>query len=664
MEHFDLLGLLLVLVAAWGSGAIAVRLGFPSVLGELLAGIILGPAVLHLLDPSDTLSVLAQVGVMVMMLYIGMHIDPTQLGRSSLPGFLAAIGGFIVPFGVTLLVMHGLGRSATEGLIAGISAGGTSLAMKSRILVDLKLLRTRLALVMMAGALVTDTLSLVVFAGVMSLVASGGSMDPGNIDVWQISLVALKAILFFVVTVAFGMKVLPWVGRKLTDRRLAAAGLTGRTFIFSFVVILAVGFGELAHLLGLHAILGAFIAGLFLSDRVLGRTLARELTDAVREASIGFLAPIFFVSAGFGVSFRVFVDAPLLLVGIVGVAVFGKVIGTVLFYLPSRNGWREGLAVAAGMNGRGAVEIIVARIGLERGLISEDVFSAIVFMAVFTTSTVPVLLKWTTEWLRKRGELALVHGGRRGILIIGASSIARILAHVLRSDEKPVATTTPAASDGDGAVQEPVKFPVAAAPAASPASAADRPVWLIDSDPADCKAATGEGLTVSCGNALHEQILAEAHAAEAEMALAMTPNAEINALATSVAKNIFQVPVVHVANTRRPRKGHQATLDLLEASDLFAGPALIDEWDYRIDRGEVEQAELEIKEPTSAVDLYQKLQADRPTLPLAVKSGTTIEPYHGGLKLQPGDRVVLLHALYVAQPWHRIGDRPIAAVTG
>ena len=178
------------------------------------------------------------------------------------------------------------------------------------------------------------------------------------------------------------------------------------------------------------------------------------------------------------------------------------------------------------------------------------------------------------------------------------------------------------------------------------------PVWLIDSDPRECDAAGAEGLAVICGNALQEQMLAEAHAAEADTVLAMTPNAEVNALAAATVRNVFQVPNVMVADTRRQRKGHLATLQHLQATDLFGGQVNLKEWDARIERGEVEEVAFAPDKSESAASLYESLQADRPALPLVVRRKGDVQPFDAAKTLQPGDEIVLLRARYVPQPWH------------
>jgi Kef-type K+ transport system membrane component KefB/mannitol/fructose-specific phosphotransferase system IIA component (Ntr-type) len=596
--QIDLLNLLLVLLAGWLAGWGATRLGYPSVLGELLVGILLGPPLLGLLHGSEALSVLAEIGILLMMLYVGMEVDPRDLGRASRAGLLAAAGGFVTPFALAYLAMGAFGASPMAATFVGIAAGVTSLTTKSRILVDLRLLDTRVAHVMMAGALVSDTLSLVLFAGVL------GVVDSGALDLAGVARVAGKVLLFFAGTFLAGVKLFPWLGRRLT-----AAGLTSRTFHFTFVLLLAVAFGELAHLAGLHAILGAFLAGLFLRDEVLGRKLSHELIGAVREASIGFLAPIFFVTAGFQVSMEVFrADLPLLLT-VVAVAIAGKVAGTALFYVFSGNGWREGLVIGGGMNGRGAVEIIVAGIGLEMGLISREVFSILVFMAIFTTATVPVLLKWGTDWLRRRGELVRSTGNRDGTLILGAGPLARRLAREMDGRRR-----------------------------------------LIDANPARCRSAAQEGLSVVCGNALQEPLLAEAGAADAATLVALTPNAEINALVAQLARGSFGVPEIVLVHDGAHGTAHRTSAAHLGSTTLFGRPFGLADWDHWLDHGATREEWLAVQEGASALDWLRGRPLDARHLPVLLARGPQRSPFHDGLRLLPGDRVLVLEHVPAAQP--------------
>lgn len=594
--ELDFLNLFFVLLAAWVAGALATRLGYPSVLGELIAGILLGPPLLGLLHGSDELAVLAEVGILLMMLYIGMEIDPAELGKASWAGLLAAIGGFSVPFVLAYGVIVWFGGTQLAGLFVGIAAGITSLATKSRILVDLRILDTRIAHVLMAGALISDTLALIVFAAIM------GVVDAGVIEVSSVLIVALKAILFFAATAFLGLRLFPYLGRKLTQLQFG-----NRTFHFTLVLIIAVAFGELAELAGLHSILGAFIAGLFLRENVLGRTLAGDLMEAVREASIGFLAPIFFVTAGFAVSFAVFQANLALFLSIMAVAILGKILGTTLFYLPTGFGWREGLAVGAGMNGRGAVEIIVAGIGLQMGLITGEIFSILVFMAIFTTAAVPLLLKWGTDWLRNRGELVRATEERSGAVIVGAGPLARTLADTL---------------------------------------AKSRPVCLIDSNAERCRLAEAQGLRVVRGNALEEQTLSEAGASSAMIFAAMTANSKVNSLSAQLARNVFQIPDILITQSAPESDESSAALDHLHATTLFGGAVRQEAWDYWIVHDEwrlsnIPADRIDSLDPESVHDML----LDRGNhLPIAVRRDDTYLPFHSQTTLQEDDQLVVLTA--------------------
>ena len=597
--ELDLLNLLAVLVVAWLAGLVASRLGYPAVLGELLAGIVLGPPLLGLLEGGEALAVIAEVGILLMMLYIGMEIDPSELGRASKGGLLAAVGGFITPFVLCYFLVVALGFSPLAGVFVGLAAGVTSLATKSRILVDLKLLDTRIAHVMMAGALVADTVALVLFAVVLG-VAEGGTVEIGTLIT-----VLAGALAYFGVAALVGLKGLPYLGRWLER-------IESRTAKFTAILVVMLIYAEGAHLVGMHGILGAFLAGLFLRESVLGRSLSQEVMHIVRDVSIGFLAPVFFVTAGFAVSLEVFQTDIALLFGLVALASVGKVIGTALFYLPTGHGWREGTVIGLGMNGRGAVEIIVAQIALSMGLISQDLFSILVFMAMATTALVPVTLKWGVSWLRSRGALARSSEERSGTLIVGGGPVARLLGRTLAEHGAEVR--------------------------------------LVDSSAEHVAAAERDGLRAVQGSALDERVLSEARAAYARHLVALTANPEVNALAARLAREAFAVPELGLLDRG---DADREVLDAhLGATVLFGGPLRLDLWNLRVADGAVQPTELTVTEPTTLEDLRARHGGD--WLPLiAVRDGVAT-PVHVGDAFNPGDIVHGLRHAMVQDDFHRL----------
>lgn len=593
MEEFNILSLLIILTGAWIGGTSAKKLGYPPILGELVIGIILGPALLGLLESSEMISVLAEVGIILLMVYIGIEINFRDLGKASWPGLLAAIGGFIVPFGMGYYTIILFGGTDLAALFVAIAVGVTSLATKSRILVDLKLLNTRIAYVLMAGALISDTLALVIFAGMLSFV------DVGSIDTLGLVWIAGKAVLFFAFTALAGYFLLPLLGRFLSDNKIK-----NRTFHFTLILIIVFGFCELAEMAGLHSILGAFMAGLFIRDGVFNRQISKEINDIFHDISIGFLAPIFFVSAGFHVTLEVFQTNLLMLTAVVLVAMVGKIVGTALFYLPSGYGWREGITVGTGMNGRGAVEIIIAGIGLEMGIITTEIFSILVFMAILTTLSVPVFLTWTTNWLRRRGEL-IHQESRSGILILGANPLGLYLANQLKGQDE---------------------------------------ITFVDSNRELVEEVKRQGFKAFHGNILKEETMETAEAFEKGSFIALTGNNEINLLAAQLAHDSFFIPRNIVLFAPQDDGAGVELLDRINASSMFASTTELTPWIFKIKAGDIREDTEEVTEVTTTRKwVKQHKLGDDNILPvLIIDPEGKKRPFHYHEEIQPGEKVLYL----------------------
>ena len=583
----DALALALVLVAAWGGGALATRVGYPAVLGELIVGIVLGPPMLGLLSDGEGLAAIGELGVVLMMVYIGTEIDLDHLKRASRPGLLAAIGGFVVPFaagfGVTLL----FGYDAVAGVFVGAAVGVTSLATKSRILADLKLFDTRIAYVLVAGALLSDTATLLLFAGVTAYAGESG--------VGSLATVALEAVAFGAVVLLAG-----WAAPRFgewTRRR----GLDGPGWGLGVLIAVGLGGAAVAELFGLHSILGAFAAGMVLRRGVLeGRTERRSL-DLLGRMSLGVLAPVFFASAGFAISLTAARENIGLVVAVFAVATIGKVVGTALFYLPSGHGWREGLVVGGAMNGRGAVEIVVAGIGLDQGLITTEIFTALVLMAIGTTALVPVAMKIGVEWLRGRGELADADETRRGVTIVGAGAFARALGRVL---------------------------------------AEGRDVHLLDTNADRVRLARRQGLHAVLGDGLDPEALRDAYADEASLLYVLTPNVEVNAFVADVAREEVGVREIRVAIGP---DAHPTSVSMLERSGarpLVDEPVDVERWGAWIAEGIAMTTTVEITDLPRLAEVEAQLADASDVVPVAVHRGDDIVPYQLLDRLRVDDRLV------------------------
>lgn len=589
----NILNISAVLLAAYLGGVAIRKIGYPAILGELLIGIILGPGLLGVLELTESIQVLAEIGIILLMVYIGMEIDFHDLKKASWPGLLAAFGGFFVPFVLGYFAIVWMGGTPMAGLFVAIAIGVTSLATKSRILIDLKLLNTRIALVLMAGALISDTLALVIFSGITSF-AESSSVNTG-----ALLLIAAKIILFFGITISVGLFVLPRLGRYITK-----AGIKNSTAYFTMILIVTFGYCELAELAGMHSILGAFMAGLFIKDNLFPRKISKELNKAFFDVSIGFMAPIFFVSAGFFVDITVFQTDLVLLLLITFLAIVGKIVGTALFYLPSRNGWREGLTIGTGMNGRGAVEIIIAEIGLEMGIIDKTIFSILVFMAIFTTLTVPVLLNWTSKWLRRRGELVYMDK-RKGAILVGVNPLSLLLAQKMNSKA---------------------------------------PVILVDNNPERVKRARALGLTCLQGNALNEEVLEEAKPENIASFIGLTTNSQVNLLAAQLAHDTFLVPQIYVAIAQGESAVGSELLKKSNAAHLFAPAFNMEQWFRKVQQDKASLQEVTISEASQGQAWCTKQAIDfNRALPLLIEAeNESLRPFHTEEQLEVNEKVWVL----------------------
>ncbi|WP_254766384.1 cation:proton antiporter [Salinilacihabitans rarus] len=394
----DLLNLLAVLTLAWIVGTLAERAGYPALMGELLAGIVFGPALLGVLQPAPELDVLAELGVFLLMIYVGMEVDIHELVQLGPQALMVAFGGFVVPFALGYGLGVAIGASIEQALFVGIAMAATSLATKSRILVDLDILDTRIASVLLGGALLSDVGVMVVFAGVT------GFVETGDVSLLGLATLTAEALAYFAIVIVVGDRFLPYLWEHL-ERRMERHDFVDKTSAFTVALVVSLSFAFFAAAVDLHMIVGGFMAGLFLRQAQLEPDIYEHMYTVIYDLAMGFFAPIFFVTVAFDLSLGVFTENPQLLAAVVVVAFVGKIAGSWLFALPTKLSAREGLVIGFGMNGRGTVEIVIVSIALSSGIIGQELFSVLVFTAIFTTALVPVTVKWGVDWLRRSDDL-------------------------------------------------------------------------------------------------------------------------------------------------------------------------------------------------------------------------------------------------------------------
>jgi Kef-type K+ transport system membrane component KefB len=363
-------------------------------MGELLAGLILGPPLLGIVNTSEPIELMAEFGIFFLMFHAGLEMDPKEAVEHMWPSIAVALGGFILPFILGFFTCWMFGGTVYQSLFVGMGLSITAIAVQARILHDMQIQNTTIGHIIIGAAIVDDILALVALSILLSLAESG------KIQAIQVSFVVFKVVAFFAVTILIGQFIIPRIVRKLDDRE-------AKTFTFALISALTVGY--LAELAGLHLIIGAFLAGQFVRKEIIDRGFYQKINDRFYSLSYGFMAPIFFVSLSFHLHFQWKWTAILFTLTITLIAIIGKLIGCgVGGFLYGHKIWGSAI-IGCGMNGRGAVEMVVAAVVIKLSdkliagntisepLLTQDQFSALICMAFITTIIAPLSLKWTVK---------------------------------------------------------------------------------------------------------------------------------------------------------------------------------------------------------------------------------------------------------------------------
>jgi Na+:H+ antiporter len=377
MEAHDLLlGLVLVWLAAKAMGEAMERLGQTAVLGELLAGVIIGPGVLGLVHESPVLHALAELGVLILLFEVGLESDLGDLLRAGLQATLVALVGVVVPFAVGYGFMDFLGHDHLEAIFVGATLTATSVGITARVLADLDRLQDAAAKIVLGAAVVDDILGLIILAVVT------GIAKAGHISTASVAVVSVKAIAFLALAIMAGIRLAPILMRGV-------GRLKTRGSLIVYSVIFAVALAAVAALMGLATIVGAFAAGL-----VLATTERREPIAQRIKPVADLLVPVFFVTVGMKVQpallnpFSTNALSGIALV-LVAIAIASKLAAGIAVYQPGIRRW----PVAVGMVPRGEVGLIFAGTGLAAGVIAQDLYSALILVVMLTTFVAPPWLK-------------------------------------------------------------------------------------------------------------------------------------------------------------------------------------------------------------------------------------------------------------------------------
>jgi Kef-type K+ transport system membrane component KefB len=408
-----LVHLLALLIIARVVGELAERLGQPASVGEIVSGIMLVSAAawfgqalpfLEQLIASDALEAAAHIGIFFLLLLAGIEIEPKEIAENSAVSFAVAFGGMIVPllggFGLVWLFLPESDLKPVQALLTGVALSISAIPAIVKMLTELGLLHTRVGAILISAAIFDDVLGLFLLAVLLSMMESGTFPD-----IATLVLMLAKVTAFFAITVTLGVHVYPRISRRIKAMQAAAIE-------FSAITIVALAYGVLAEFLGMHWILGAFMAGLYFEKTRVGRREYDEMRLICGTLTRGVLGPLFFVYIGLQVDLSAVTAVPVFLLLLIAIAFLGKLLGAGIPALFAGLQRQEAAIIGIGMSARGTVELILLSIALESGIFSQagqkdpivtHLFSSLVIVGVITTLLVPMIMRRLQTRINQHG---------------------------------------------------------------------------------------------------------------------------------------------------------------------------------------------------------------------------------------------------------------------
>jgi Kef-type K+ transport system membrane component KefB/nucleotide-binding universal stress UspA family protein len=411
-EALLLLQIALLILTGRLLGEALQRIGLPAVMGQLLAGVLLGPSLFGLLWPEGQrtvfpdmpgqramLEAVSNVGILLLLLLAGMETDLSLFRKAKRAAASASLIGKALPFAAGVLLGQILpgsllpdpGRRFVASLFIGTVLSISSVKIVAAVVREMGFLRRNIGQIILASAIIDDTITWVIIGIILGLAKSGA------FDLWVLARSVVGTLVFLAVSLTIGRRLVFRMIRVTNDHFISEAA------VVAAILLVMSSMALITHWIGVHTVLGAFVAGILVGQSPI---LTREIDGQIRGITAGLFMPVFFGAAGLHADLTILRDPRLLL--LTGVMLLiaggGKAAGAFT------GGWfgglrsREAVALAAAMNARGSTEVIVATIGLSLGVLSQDLFTMIVAMTVVTTLLMPPTLRWALRLLPLEGE--------------------------------------------------------------------------------------------------------------------------------------------------------------------------------------------------------------------------------------------------------------------
>lgn len=372
MELF--LQLFIIIIATKLAGVISVRLGQPSVLGKLIIGVIIGPAVLNWVQNTEVIEALSHIGVLLLMFMAGLETDLKELNRNKNSSLAVAFGGVILPLIGGYLSGIAVGMDQHHAIFLGLLLCATSVSISVQTFKELGKLQSREGTTVLGAAIADDIIVVVALAFMMSFLVGS--------EVNVVSVIGGKVVFFIIIAL------LAWKGVPFVMSRLGRIKITQPAM--SIALALCFLFAYIAEYFGIAGIIGAFAAGIAISQT----EFKEEIEKKVEPIAYTLFVPIFFVSIGLTVTFDGFLDNIFMIIFISIVAIITKMVGAGIGARLTGFNTRSSITIGAGMISRGEVALILAALGLSKNLLAPEYFTTIIIVVIVTTIVTPPLLKY------------------------------------------------------------------------------------------------------------------------------------------------------------------------------------------------------------------------------------------------------------------------------
>jgi Kef-type K+ transport system membrane component KefB len=394
--HFELpffTNLLILLVSARFFGEIFERFKQPAMIGEILAGIIVGPSLLNLIHRTEEIKVISELGIFLLVIIAGLEINIDDILKS-LKGrnIIISILAFFIPIFSGIAVGYYFDLDIMTTVFIGLCVAITALPVSIRILMDLGKVNSEVGQKIISIAIFDDVLALTLLGVLLNIQGTDKSVEA----VVNVGLISLLKLIIFITLLTLVYLLIRKITRKGNYLEISLNNLLdilkGKEPLFALFFAFVLLFSTFTESLGLHFIVGAFFASLLISESLIGKENLETIEKSTSNIAMGFLAPIFF--AGIGLEFNISsIHNIALLVAVVFVSYFSKIAGGFIGGRLAGLKSNVSLTLGIGLNARGIMELVIANIAYKAGLINTEIFSILVLMGILTTLTTPLLLK-------------------------------------------------------------------------------------------------------------------------------------------------------------------------------------------------------------------------------------------------------------------------------